>query len=313
VRALFALLVFLAAVAGVVWAGQFGYGPVVVVNEWEYRIPLLLGAPWREPIDEPGITWRIPFIETVESIDKRLQYLDASSTEVPIESEVMIVDYYAIWRISDPLQFRRSFPGLIPDATTVIQRRLQSEVGATVSRMPLEQLLGRAKVLAALGDDVSATLRAKGVDILDLRINRTELPKRAEPAAYEQMREQRKAISRELLARGEREAREVRAKADREARTLLAQATSEAEVTRGEGDAEAAAIYAEAYGRDPEFYAFVRSLEAYRDTLDVNTTLVLPPGHPFFRFLDPSRDRADLGLRPATPRESRSASAPSEE
>jgi len=295
-RGLFLGLIVLATLAGVLWAGQFGYGPVVVVNQWEYRIPLLLGAPWREPIDQPGITWRIPFLETMESIDKRLQYLDAAPAEVPIESEVMIVDYYAIWRISDPLAFRRSFPGLIPDASTVIQRRLQSEVGATVSRMPLEQLLGRARVLSALSEDVSATMAAKGIEILDLRINRTELPKRAEPAAYEQMREQRKAISRELRARGEREAREIRAKADREARTLLAQATSEAEVIRGDGDAKAAATYAEAYGRDPEFYAFVRSLQAYRATLGPDTTLVLPPDHPFFRFLDPSRDDTDLGL-----------------
>jgi membrane protease subunit HflC len=311
VRALFVLLIVIAGLAGVVWAGQFGYGPVVVVNEWEYRIPLLLGAPWREPISEPGITWRIPFVETMESIDKRLQYLDAAPAEVPIESEVMIVDYYAVWRISDPLEFRRSFPGLIPDATTVIQRRLQSEVGATVSKMPLEQLLGRARVLSELSDDVSATLRAKGIEILDLRINRTELSKRAEPAAYEQMREQRKAISRELRARGEREAREIRAKADREARTLLAQATSQAEVIRGEGDAQAAAIYGDAYGRDPEFYSFVRSLEAYRGTLGDNATLVVPPGHAFFRFLDPSRDRSGLDLRPGSP-SGASAGAPSE-
>ena len=295
-RRLFLLLVVLASVAGVLWAGQFGYGPIVIVNQWEYKIPLLLGAPWREPVSEPGIAFRIPFIETMVTIDKRLQYLDAQPAEVPIEDEVMIVDYYAIWRISDPLQFRRSFPGLEKDAATVIQRRLQSEVGATVSKMPLEKLLARAQVLQALGEEVSVTLRAKGVEILDVRINRTELPDRAESAAYDQMREQRRANSRELRARGEREAREVRAKADREARTLLAQARSEAEVIRGEGDAQAAAIYADAYGRDAEFYAFVRSLEAYRATLGENSTMVVPPDHAFFRFLDPSRGAFDLGL-----------------
>lgn len=295
-RVLYLLLILLASTAGVIWAGQYGYGPVVIVNEWEYRIPLLLGAPWREPISEPGLAFRIPFIETMESIDKRLQYLNAAPAEVPIENEVMIVDYFAIWRISDPLEFRRSFPGLIEDATPVISRRLQSEVGATVSKMPLSQLLGRARVLSELGEDVSASLRAKGVEILDVRINRTELPERAEQAAYEQMREQRHAISREHRARGETEAREVRAKASREARTLLAQATAGAEKIRGEGDAESAAIYAEAYDRDPEFYAFVRSLETYRATLGTRTTMVLPPGHALFRFLDPSRQEASLGL-----------------
>ena len=292
-RLFFALLVLLAAVAGALWAGHFGYGPIVIVNQWEYKIPLLLGSPWREPIGEPGITFRWPLIETMVTIDKRLKYLDARPAEVPIESEVMIVDYFAVWRVSDPLAFRRSFPGLDRDAKTVIQRRLQSEVGAKISKMPLEQLLGRSQVLTALSEEVGKSMSARGVEIVDVRINRTELPERAEEAAYEQMREQRRAISRELRARGQREAREVRAKADREALTLLAQARSQSEIVRGEGDAQAAAIYAQAYQKDPDFYAFLRSLEAYRQTLGPKSTLVLPPDHTFFRYLDPDRMRRD--------------------
>ncbi|MCH2186598.1 protease modulator HflC [Myxococcota bacterium] len=286
---LYGLLVALACAAGVLWAGHFGYGPVVIVNQWEYKIPLLLGTPWREPIREPGIVFRWPLIETMVTIDKRLKYLDARPAEVPIESEVMIVDYFAVWRVSDPLQFRRSFPGLERDASTVIQRRLQSEVGAKISKMPLEELLGRSQVLTALSDEVSQSMSAKGIEILDVRINRTELPERAEQSAYEQMREQRHAKSRELRARGEREAREIRAKADREARTLVAQARSKAEVVQGEGDGKASAIYAQAYQKDPDFYAFLRSLEAYRETLRTYSTLVAPPDHSFFRYLDPDR------------------------
>ena len=295
-RFIFGLLVLLAVAAGALWAGHFGYGPVVIVNQWEYKIPLLLGSPWREPISEPGITFRWPLIETMVTIDKRLKYLDARPAEVPIESEVMIVDYFAIWRVSDPLAFRRSFPGLDRDAKTVIQRRLQSEVGAKISKMPLEQLLGRSQVLTALSEEVGKSMSAKGIEIVDVRINRTELPERAEEAAYEQMREQRRAISRELRARGQREAREVRAKADREARTLLAQARSQSEIVRGEGDAQAAAIYAQAYQKDPDFYAFLRSLEAYRQTLGPMSTLVLPPDHSFFRYLDPDRVRPNPAL-----------------
>ncbi|MDG2050065.1 MAG: protease modulator HflC [Myxococcota bacterium] len=288
-KLLLGLLVSTACAAGVLWAGHFGYGPVVIVNQWEYKIPLLLGTPWRKPISEPGITFRWPLIETMVTIDKRLKYLDARPAEVPIESEVMIVDYFAIWRISDPLQFRRSFPGLERDASTVIQRRLQSEVGAKISKMALEQLLGRSQVLTALSDEVRQSMSAKGVEILDVRINRTELPERAEQSAYEQMREQRHAKSRELRARGEREAREIRAKAGREAQTLLAQARSKAEIVRGEGDGKAAAIYAQSYQKAPEFYAFLRSLEAYRKTLGTHSTLVAPPDHTFFRYLDPDR------------------------
>ncbi|MDE0886529.1 MAG: protease modulator HflC [Myxococcota bacterium] len=286
-RLFFALLILLGSLAGMIWAGQYGVGPAVVVNEWEYKIPLLLGAPWRESLSEPGLTWRLPLVEEMVTIDKRLHFLDAEPVEMQIESERLAVDYYAVWRVVDPLLFRRSFSRLEQGAETVIQRQLKSVVGAAVGRMSLQDLLARAELVGDLGGEVSKNLAAKGIEIVDVRINRTELPMEAKSAAYDQMREQRRAISREHRARGEREAREIKAKADREARTLLAKASSLAEITRGQGDAEASAIYAQAYGEDPEFYAFVRSLEAYRETLSENTTMVLSPEHAFLRYLDP--------------------------
>ena len=287
-RWFFLLLLVLGAAAGTIWAGQFGIGPAVVVNQWEYKIPLLLGAPWRDSLSEPGLTWRLPLLEEMVTIDKRLQFLDAEPVEMQIESERLAIDYYAIWRVNDPLLFRRSFPGGTRRAEEVIQRQLKSVVGATVGRMALEELLARAELVGELDKEVSANLGSKGVEIIDVRINRTELPMEAKTAAYDQMREQRRAISREHRARGERASREIRARADREARTVLAEARSRAEVTRGQGDAEAAGIYARAYGEDPEFYAFVRSLQAYRETLSQNTTLILSPDHDFLRYLDPS-------------------------
>ncbi|MCS5636100.1 MAG: protease modulator HflC [Myxococcota bacterium] len=286
-RWLFALLIALGTAAGIVWAGQYGLGPAVVVNEWQYKIPLLLGAPWRETLSEPGLTWRIPLIEEMVTIDKRLQFLDAEPVEMQIESERLSIDYYAVWKVVNPLAFRRSFPGGSSGAGLVIQRQLKSVVGAAVGRMSLAELLARAKIIDGLDEAVSKSLASKGIEIVDVRINRTELPAEARTAAYDQMREQRHAISREYRARGDREAREIRAKADREARTVLAEARSRAEITRGEGDAEAAGIYADAYREDPEFYAFLRSLQAYRRTLDTNTTLVLSPDHEFLRYLDP--------------------------
>ncbi len=286
-RWFFLLLLVLGAAAGTIWAGQFGIGPAVVVNQWEYKIPLLLGAPWREILSEPGLTWRLPLLEEMVTIDKRLQFLDAEPVEMQIESERLAIDYYAIWRVNDPLLFRRSFPGGTRSAEEVIQRQLKSVVGATVGRMTLEELLARAELVGELDKEISANLGSKGVEIIDVRINRTELPMEAKTAAYDQMREQRRAISREHRARGERASREIRARADREARTVLAEARLRAEVTRGQGDAEAAGIYARAYGEDPEFYAFVRSLQAYRETLSRNTTLILSPDHDFLRYLDP--------------------------
>ncbi|MEE3326974.1 MAG: protease modulator HflC [Myxococcota bacterium] len=284
------LLFLLGVGAGTIWIGQFGWGPVVIVNEWEDKIPLLLGSPWREPIVTPGPTWRIPLIEEMVTLDKRLQFLDADPVEMQIESERLEVDYYAVWRMADPLLFRRSFPGGSDAAALIIKRRLKSLVGATVGRMTLQELLARSELIDDLGESLRKDMAAKGVDIVDVRINRTELPKKALSAAYDQMREQRRAISREYRAKGEREAREIRAKADREARTVLAEAESRSQLTRGEGDAQAAAIYAKAYMQDEDFYIFTRSLAAYRATLKQRTTLVLSPQETFFRFLAPASE-----------------------
>ena len=120
---------------------------------------------------------------------------------------------------------------------------------------------------------------------IDVRPMRRPPKRKTESAVYEQMREQRRALAREYRVKGERAAREQRARAQRTARTLLAEAYAFSEVTRGEGDAAAARIYSEAYGKDPDFYDFVRSLEAYRKTMGRGTTLVVPPNHEFFRFL----------------------------
>ncbi|MFP6640590.1 MAG: protease modulator HflC, partial [Myxococcota bacterium] len=232
--------------------------------------------------------WRIPLVEEMLTLDKRFQFLDADPVEMQIESERLQVDYYAVWRIGDPLLFLRNFPGGSEGATVIIKRRLKSLVGAAVGRMTLQELLARSALIGDLGDQLSPDMAAKGVQIIDVRINRTELPEEARSAAYDQMREQRRAISRQHRATGEREAREIQAKAEREGNTLLAASSSQAEITRGAGDAEAAAIYASAYSQAPEFYAFWRSLAAYRRTLGSRMTLILPPEHEFFRYLQPA-------------------------
>lgn len=283
-------LVLLGLGAGLLWAGHYGWGPVVIVNEWEHKIPLLLGAPWRDSVSQPGLTWRVPFLEEIVVLDKRLQFLDAEPVEMQIESERMEIDYYAIWRISDPLLFQRSFSGGVEDASLVIQRRLKSMVGAVVGRLPLTLLLARAALLNEMGEQVSQDLSKKGIEIVDVRINRTELPQEARSAAYDQMREQRIAISREHRARGAREAREVLALADKEAKTMVATARAQAEIEKGIGDANAAAIYAAAYAQDPDFYRFLRSMAAYRASLSQNSTLVLSPESQFLRYLNPDSE-----------------------
>lgn len=285
-RFLFGLIVLTALCVGGIWAAQFDQGPLVINREDQYRIILRLGKPIRE-MTEATWTLRIPLLDSVQVFDKRMQYLNAAATEIEIaENERLIVDYYVIWQVAAPLQFRRSFPGGMVQASDRIQQRVGSLVGASIGTLTMQQLLSRAEVLEVLDARATTELSSSGVRVIDVRINRTELPLKAEEATFEQMREQRRAISREKRAIGQRAARELRAKAEREAVELVATARAEAEVLRGEGDAEAARIYAQAYGKDPEFYAFVRSLEAYRETLGEKTTLVVPPNHEFFRFLD---------------------------
>ena len=277
----FVWIALVLAVAGL-WAGQYGYGPVVVTQEWHYHIVLRLGQPVRT-ITSPGVSMRIPVLETLLVQDKRLQYLAVDPSEMIVGDETLLVDYYAVWRISDPLLFRRRYPDMSA-AERVIRARLQSRVIDKISSLPLDAILARADLLGDIAIQTTDALADSGVEVVDLRISRTDIPKTNEESTFNQMREQRLAIAREYRARGEREAREIRAKADREARTLLAQATSQAEVTRGEGDAEAASIYAAAYSGDPEFYAFVRALEAYRKSIDEGTTLVLSPESEFFDY-----------------------------
>jgi membrane protease subunit HflC len=286
-RLLLVLLLVAAVLVATIWGGQAGVGPLVINRESEYRIILRFGSPVAV-LSEPSWHLRVPLLDDVLVFDSRLQYLDARPVEMLIaRGDKLIVDYYVIWKIGDPLAFLRSFPLGMQKAEDRIQSRVNALVGARVGGLSVAQILQRVDMLNSLAEEAGAELADQGVEIFDVRLNRTELPRKAEPAAYAQMREQRRAIAREQRVRGEREARTIRAEAEREARTITAKARSQSEVLRGEGDAQAARIYADAYNRDPEFYAFVRSLEAYRKSLGTHTTMVLPPEHEFFRFLEP--------------------------
>jgi len=286
-RVLFPLLVLVAAIVGTIWMGHLGYGPLVINREGEERVILRLGDPV-SVIPEPGLAFRIPLLDEVRVFDGRFQYLDAEPVEMLIaRGEKLIIDYFIVWRIRDPLEFLKSFPEGLGKAQDRIHETVNALVGAKIGGLTLAEILARSEILSRLAEESNAALSDTGADVVDVRINRTELPRAAEPAAYEQMREQRRALAREYRVRGERDARVIRAEASRDARTTVASARSDGEITRGLGDAESARIYAEAYGRDPEFYAFTRSLEAYRKSLGEHTTIVLPPEHEFFRYLEP--------------------------
>lgn len=285
-RIAFLGLVTLALIVATLWAANLDMGPLVINRESDYRMVLRFGQPVLV-MSEPGIGFRIPFLDTTRKWDSRLQHLDADPVEMLISGgEKLIVDYFVVWKVGEPEAFMKSFPTGMAKAEDRIQSEVNALVGEKIGALSLDQILQRAEILAKLAAESDVELGGLGLEIVDVRLNRTELPRNAEPAAYEQMREQRRAIARAQRVRGERDARTIRAEAEGDARTTRAKAKAESEVLRGQGDAESARTYADAYNRDPEFYAFVRSLEAYRKSLTGKTTMVLPPDHEFFRFLD---------------------------
>ncbi len=287
------VLFLLAASVGLIWAGEFGYGPIVITKEDQYKVVVGLMGP-KAVLTEPGwdpSVWKIPFVDEVHEYDRRLRYLNARPVRVVIANdEKLIVDYYAIWRITEPLSFLRNYPAGEASAEQRIQEDIKSLVGSKIGELSLSQLLARTEVLSTLHAESSVRLEGTGVEVVDVRLNRTELPPNAVTAAYAQMREQRTALAREHRAQGDRMARETRASADRLAVTTLAGARSKSERVRGEGDAQATRIFSQAHGKDPEFYVFVRSLDAYRKTLGTGTTMVLSPDHVFLRNLKPQFD-----------------------
>ena len=296
-RLLLPVLLTLSLIVGLLWAAEYGYGPIVITKENEFKVIVGVTGP-RAVLTEPG--WDptvlvIPFVDEVLTYDRRLRYLNARSNNMMIANdERLIIDYYAIWRIVDPLEFRRQFPGGEQQAERRILEDIKSLVGSTVGALDLPQLLARNEAVAGLHVESSERLVGTGVEVVDIRLNRTELPANALQSAYAQMREQRRALAREHRAQGERLAREMRAGAERNARTTLATARAESDQLRGQGDAEATRIFAAAHSRDPEFYTFVRSLEAYRKSLGEGTTMILSPDHPFLRNHEPELDPRNL-------------------
>jgi membrane protease subunit HflC len=286
-RLLFFLLVVAAALVALVKAGEYGLGPVVVTREDEQKLILLLGNP-RDKATQPGLALRLPFLEEVRTFDRRWLHLNSKPRLVQtVDRERIVADNYVIWRIADPLQFYKSFPTGVEKAELQIDREVGGNLREVVGQHSIPEVLTekRDAIMSEVTAKSAEAMRRFGIEVRDVRINRTELPAGAEENVYARMRAERERLARLHRAEGEEQARTIRADADRRARVIVAEAREKAERLRGAGDAESARIYAAAYSRDPAFYEFVRSLEAYRTALGEGTTLVLPPDHQFFHTL----------------------------
>lgn len=299
-RLLFALLVLSAAAAALVWLGEVGWGPVVITHEDEQKIVLFLGNPISIQT-EPGLSLRPPFAE-VRVFDRRYQYLNSEPQQMQTrDAERPVIDHYVVWRIDDPLRFFADFPQGMAQAEAQVDRIARSDVRDVIGQRTMQELVADARneIMDAITAQSRERLREFGIDVRDVRINRVELPETTEENVFARMRAERERLARKYRAEGDEEGRRIRAEAERQARVTVAEARREAEILRGEGDAEAARTYADAHGQAPEFYGFVRRLEAYRNTIGERTTLVLPPDNDFFELL--SRFEAPRGAGPPAP------------
>ena len=299
-RLVFLLLLLAVLGVGLVAAGNLDLGPVVITREGEQKIILFFGD--ARKVTDPGASFRIPLLEDVEKYDARWLWLDTERRLIPTKDEErIVVDNYVIWRIQDPVAYRRAFRGELDRAEERIDKVVGNDVREVIGQYTLTDVLKdrRIPIMEMITEKTRGTLAEYGIEVAGVRINRTELPEGTEKNVYARMKTERERLAKKSRAEGQERARRIRAEADRDVRVTVANANRDAEIARGQGEAEATRIYAEAYGQEPEFYEFLRSLEAYQKTIGDRTTLVLSPSSEFFRFLESSTpDEPDGGAPP---------------
>jgi membrane protease subunit HflC len=287
-RPLVILLLLLAAFVGLTALGSTGVGPIVITKEGEQKIILMFGNPIK--VTKPGIFVRVPMLMDVATYPSLKLYLNVDPESIQTrDQERIVIDNYVVWRIMDPVAFLGAFPEGIEMAGEQINRVVKAAVREIVGKQNLLEVLTdeRENIRLAITDRASGSLAANGIAVEDVRITRTELPQATEQNVFARMATDRERLARKSRAEGDEKARTIRADADREARITIANARKQSEIAMGTGDAEAARIYAEAYAKDPELFAFLRSMDAYRKVIGTGTTLVLSPDSAFFRYLDP--------------------------
>jgi membrane protease subunit HflC len=262
------------------------------VPQWMQAVVVQLGEPVRT-IREPGLYAKVPFVQEVLYFDRRILDYDAQPREVlTVDKQQLLIDNYARFRILDPLQFYRTVRNE-PGAQSRLDDILYSNVRETLGRHTLREIVSekRTELLAQVTKRSDENARGYGIEVIDVRIKRADLPEKNEQNVFSRMRTERERLAKKFRAEGEEEARKITSGADKEVRILMADARRQADIERGTGDALAVKIFADAYGRDPGFYEFVRTLEAYRKTIGEGTTLILSPSSDFFRLLKEGNGR----------------------
>ncbi len=260
-----------------------------IVDQRQAAIVFQLGEIVRVKTD-PGLNFKVPLLQNVRYFDTRILTFDTDEPEryITAEKKNLMVDFFVKWRIVDVKQYYISVGGDEARAVTRLRQTVNSILREEFGKRTIHDVVSgeREKVMTTLRDKADADARKIGVQVLDVRLKRVDFPPEISDSVYRRMDAERKRVANELRASGAAEGEKIRADADKQREVILAKAYRDAQKTKGEGDAKASALYGAAFGKNPEFYAFYRSLEAYKQSFKTkNDMMVLDPSSAFFKYL----------------------------
>lgn len=298
-RAFFAFILAVIGVGAVVL-----YSSAFIVHQNEQALVLRFGKA-QPAITQPGLHWKMPFIDTVEKFDKRILDLDTTEQEVTAsDQQRLIVDAYARYRIVDLLKFYQN----VHDedrVREVVGPLIESEIRRVLGSATLQEVVKdkRESLMKQIADQVNAEGRDYGLEVVDVRIKRADLPQENLVKVYDRMRADRVREATELRAQGEAESNRVRANADKDVTIIKATATQKSDEIRGDGEAKRSRIFAAAFGQDPDFFRFYRSMQAYTTALKPgDTRMLLSPNSEFFRYFEDPNGKPPAAAAPAPQR-----------
>jgi len=265
-------------------------GSVFTIDETEQAIITQLGE-YVRTVTEPGLHFKVPFLQNAHKFEDRvLEYDAAAAPIITSDKKHLVIDNYARWKIVDPLKLYQAVRDEY-GAQSRLDDIVFSELREEVARHTLTEIVSvnRQQIMEKVHKQCDEKAREYGIEVIDVRIKRADLPADVVRSVYGRMSAERQRIAMKYRSEGEEEAVMIRAITDKDKTIMLAESYMEAEKLRGEGDAEAIKIYAEAFEKDPEFFSFVRTLEAYEKSLKQDTTVVLPSDSEFFQYLSPPK------------------------
>jgi len=267
---------------------------VFIVTERHQSMVIQFGEPVAQ-YTNPGLKFKVPLIQQVMTFEKRALDVDAAPEQVILsDKKRIVVDTFSRYRIHDMLKFYQSLQ-TVEQANNRLGNIINSTMRSTLGNASLTDILSdkRGNLMVTIRNQVNETVKDNyGVEVIDVRISRADLPDETSQAIYARMRTEREREAAEFRAQGQEAAQEIKSKADKERTVLLAEAEKEAQILRGQGDEQAIKIYADAFKQDPEFYAFYRTMEAYKSSLSGdNTTFILSPNSDFLKFFENENGR----------------------